>query len=102
MFLPDESASEDDAFELWQRGSDALTAALEEIGLYVKDRRVVAREENDGGPRAAMFVTAALGRVAFGDRVQRPDQAAVDSVFEDMTDNLVETEFEERRRALDD
>jgi hypothetical protein len=101
MFSPDESEPEEAAFELVRR-SDALTLALHEIGLYVKERKVVAREENDGGPRAAMFVTAALGRVAFGDRVQRPDQAAVDAMFEDMTDNMVEAEFEERKRALDD
>lgn len=100
MFPPDDVPS-GSAHELLQRCTAELAEALELIGVYVNDRHVVARQTPEG-PEAALFVTGVIGRVAFGDRVQRPDQEAVDALFEGMTDNLVETEFEERRRALDD
>jgi hypothetical protein len=87
------------ARELARRGSEALVEALERVGVYVQSRQVVAHPAN---PSIGLFVTGVLGRVAFSDRVQKPDQEAVDALFQDMTDNLVETEFEERRRALDE
>lgn len=99
MFSPDEPPPESDAEELLKRASD-LVEALERLGLYVKDHQVALHDQPE--PRTWLFVTAVLGRLAFSDGVQRPEQEAFDELFDEMTDKMVEDEFEERRRALDD
>lgn len=101
MFSQDHDSFDKDSYELAKRCTPDLIEALEQIGVYVQHRQVVGCD-TPSGPRAGVFVTGSLGRVAFSDRVQRPDQEVVDALFEEMTDNLVETEYEERRRALDD
>lgn len=98
MFSQDDGDRGETAHELAKRGSEVLVEKLERIGVYVQTRQIAS---HPGGPEG-LFVTGILGRVAFGERVQRPDQEVVDQAFEDLTDGLVEAEFEERRRALDD
>jgi hypothetical protein len=100
MFSQDDNDPEATARELAERASD-LVEALEHVGVYVQTHQVVV-QGTPHGPVPGLFVTGILGRVAFGDRVQRPDQEVVDTLFQDMTDNLIETEYEERRRALDE
>jgi hypothetical protein len=98
MFPSDDTPAE--AEELLNR-SMALPEALEQLGLYVQDRQIAVRDTAQG-PRAALFISAVIGRVAFRERVQDPDQAAMDAAFDDLADGFIEAEFEERKRALDD
>lgn len=99
MFPSDGDDAE--AQELERRGSDAFVEALERIGVYVQTRQVVVHGSS-AGPRTGLWIGGLLGRLAFSDQVQHPDQNDFDARFQDMADNLVEAEFEERRRALDD
>lgn len=89
------------AYELMGRAGDALDRALEDVGVYVEQKSVVTRDQ-PSGPQAALFINAVIGRVAFSERVQRPDQEAVDAVFDELAEHLVEDEYERRRRALGD
>lgn len=101
MFSYDHEGFDKDAQEVADRFDAELVEALELIGVYVQTSQTVGCD-TPKGPKAGLFVVAQLGRMAFSDRVQRPEQEAFDAVFDEMTDSLVETEYEERRRALDD
>lgn len=101
MFSPeDDPEAEAVAKALLERGNTEMVRALEEIGVYVTDIAIVGREGAAGGVELALGITAILGRVAFRDRVQRPDQEAVDAAFEQLTEQMADDDFERRRREL--
>jgi hypothetical protein len=95
------SESEAVAIELMARGDETLVRALEAIGVYVGDITVAGRD-GPHGVELALAITGVLGRVAFRDRVQRPDQEAVDAVFEQLTEQMVDDEYDRHRRELGD
>lgn len=102
MFWNDgDSEPNDLAAELMARAGDGLDEDLESVGLYVDNKYVIGRS-TPAGPEVAVVLTAVIGRVAFGERVQQPGQEAVDVLFDEIRDNMVDAEYEERRRGLDD
>ena len=100
MFSSASDNPEEAAQELLRRSAD-LPEALERIGLYVRDRQTTVQDTTHGA-QAFLFLNATIGRLAFSQRVQRPEQEAFDAAFEDMTEGMINAEYEERRRALDE
>jgi hypothetical protein len=85
--------------ELVRRGGDDLDEALALVGIYVEDKSVVAREGPDGH-QFAIAIDAALGRLAFGPRVQDPEGNTVDEIFTGVTENLEREDADEAHRLF--
>lgn len=100
MFYSDDTPADEDAQRLMRQASPRLVEALQNMGLYVADLAVLQRAGPDGSVQSALQIQAVVGRLAFGPRVQAPDQDAVDARFEEMTDQFVVDEFERRKREL--
>ena len=91
---------------------EPLEDAARKIGCYL-DRAVVATIPGPLGPRLAIVAEFNLGKVAFTGRVQDPEQAQIDRVFQEMTfdlgtneildaHNRVRRNIEAGRAAFDD
>lgn len=100
MFHSDDTPGDEEAQRLMDRASPRLVEDLQKMGLYVSDLAVLQRRGSGGGIESALQIQAVVGRLAFGPRVQRPDQEAVDARFDDMAEQFVVDEFERRRREL--
>lgn len=84
------------ARELMSR-ADGLTEALAACGVYVERTTVMTAE---GCEIPALVVSGTVGRVAFSDRVQRPEQEVVDEQLATYEEEHYASEYKRLRREL--
>lgn len=62
----------------------AFKDGCRKIGLYVEGEQIVVAPDQHGQPHVSLIVGFTVGNVAFSDRVQRPEQAAIDTTVKKM------------------
>jgi hypothetical protein len=90
-----------------------LYAAARKIGCYLEEAIITDVPGGPNGSQRGIIADFSLGKVAFSDRVQNPEQEQIDRAFQEMTfgfgsdefldaRNRVQRNIEEGRMAFDD
>lgn len=85
------------AEELAGRGGPELEEALARLGVHITTRGLLIQENM---PAPCLIMTGVIGRLAFSDQVQQPEQERFDDAFAVVKDNLVEERYEQIRQRL--